>query len=82
METTPTIDQASDFFDAHTVELVDVFPFAEVQVGPDKISIVLSPAASVEFKSVIEEVETTSDVITSFFEDETSDEPWLVVEPC
>lgn len=25
---------------------------------------------------------TTSDVITSFFEDETSDEPWLViVEP-
>lgn len=24
-----------------------------------------------------------SDVITSFFEDETSDEPWLViVEPC
>ena len=26
---------------------------------------------------------TTSDVVTSFFEDETSDEPWLViVEPC
>lgn len=33
--------------------------------------------------SVIEETDTTSDVITSFFEDETSDEPWLViVEPC
>ena len=57
--------------------------------GLDKISIVLSPAASVELKSeigavsVIEETDTTSDVITSFFEDETSDEPWLViVEPC
>ena len=57
--------------------------------GLDRVSIVLSPAASVEFESeigavsVIEEVETTSDVITSFFEDETSDEPWLVVvEPC
>lgn len=56
--------------------------------GLDKISIVLSPAASVELKSeigavsVIEETDTTSDVITSFFEDETSDEPWLViVEP-
>lgn len=54
----------------------------------DEISIVLSPAASVELKSeigavsVIEETDTTSDVITSFFEDETSDEPWLViVEP-
>lgn len=56
--------------------------------GLDKISIVLSPAASVELKSeigavsVIEETDTTSDVITSFYEDETSDEPWLViVEP-
>lgn len=56
--------------------------------GLDNISIVLSPAASVELKSeigevsVIEETDTTSDVITSFFEDETSDEPWLViVEP-
>lgn len=56
--------------------------------GLDKVSIVLSPAASVELKSeigavsVIEETDTTSDVITSFFEDETSDEPWLViVEP-
>lgn len=65
--------------------VVDLWP----EEGLDKISIVLSPAASAEFKSeigavsVIEEVETTSDVITSFFEDETSDEPWLVVvEPC
>nr|DAW01671.1 MAG TPA: hypothetical protein [Caudoviricetes sp.] len=56
--------------------------------GLDKVSIVLSPAASVELKSeigavsVIEETDTTSDVITSFYEDETSDEPWLViVEP-
>lgn len=56
--------------------------------GLDKISIALPPAASVEIKSeigavsVIEETDTTSDVITSFFEDETSDEPWLViVEP-
>ena len=56
--------------------------------GLDKVSIVLSPTASVELKSeisaasVIEETYTTSDVITSFYEDETSDEPWLViVEP-
>ena len=56
--------------------------------GLDKISIVLSPTASVEVQSeigavsVIEETDTMSDVITSFFEDETSDEPWLViVEP-
>lgn len=56
--------------------------------GLDKVSIVLSPAASVELKSeigavsVIEETDTTSDVITSFYEDETSDEPRLViVEP-
>lgn len=56
--------------------------------GLDKISIVLSPAASVELKSeigavsVIEETHTGTDTITSFFEDETSDEPWLViVEP-
>ena len=57
--------------------------------GLDKVPIVLSPTASVELKSeigvvsVIEETHTTSDVITSFFEDETSDEPWLaIVEPC
>lgn len=56
--------------------------------GLDKISIVLAPAASVDLKSeigavsVIEETNTMSDVITSFFEDETSDEPWLtIVEP-
>ena len=53
--------------------------------GLDKISIVLSPAASVEFKSVIsaisviEETHTDTDTITSFFEDETSYEPWLVI---
>lgn len=56
--------------------------------GLDKISIVLSSAASVEVKSevcavsVIDETHTDTDTITSFFEDETSDEPWLViVEP-
>lgn len=53
--------------------------------GLDKMSIVLSSAASVEFTSeisavsVIEETHTDTDTITSFFEDETSDEPWLVV---
>ena len=59
-----------------------------LEEGLDKKSIVLSPAASVELKSeigavsVIEETDTTSDMITSFYEDETSDEPWLViVEP-
>lgn len=56
--------------------------------GLDKTSIVLSSAASVELKSevgavsVIEETHTDTDTTTSFFEDETSDEPWLViVEP-
>ena len=57
--------------------------------GLDKRSVVLSAAASVEFKSevgavsMIEETHSGADTITSFFEDETSDEPWLVVvEPC
>lgn len=56
--------------------------------GRDKVPIVLSPAASVELKSeigavsVIEETLSGTDKITSFFEDETSDDPWLViVEP-
>ena len=56
--------------------------------GLDRISVVLAPSASVDIESevgavsVIEETNTMSDVITSFFEDETSDEPWLViVEP-
>ena len=53
-----------------------------------KASIILSSAASVNLKSeisavsVIEETHTGVDTISSFFEDETSDEPWLViVEP-
>lgn len=56
--------------------------------GLDKRTVVFAAAASVEVKSeigavsVIEETDTTSGVITSFFEDETSYEPWLViVEP-
>lgn len=56
--------------------------------GLDKISIILSSAASVEVMSevsavsVIKETHTDTDTITSFFEDETSYEPWLViVEP-
>lgn len=56
--------------------------------GLDKISIVLPTTSSVEIRSevsavsVIEETHTEVDTITSFFEDETSDEPWLViVEP-
>lgn len=51
-------------------------------------SVVLSSAALVEFRSeldavcVIEETHTDTDTITSFFDDETSGEPWLViVEP-
>lgn len=53
--------------------------------GLDKISVVLSSTASVELKSevgavsVIYETHTDTDTITSFFEDETSDEPWLVI---
>lgn len=56
--------------------------------GLDKVTVVLSSAASVELKSevsaasVIEETHTGADKITSFFKDETSYEPWLViVEP-
>lgn len=56
--------------------------------GLDKRLVVLSSAASVELSSdicavsVIEETHTGTDTITSFFEDETSDDPWLViVEP-
>lgn len=56
--------------------------------GLDKITVVLSSAASVELRSeisavsVIEETHTGTDTITSFFGDETPGEPWLViVEP-
>lgn len=56
--------------------------------GLDKRVVVLSSAASVELMSeicavsVIEETHTSVDTITSFFEDETSGDPWLViVEP-
>lgn len=56
--------------------------------GLDKRIVVLSSAASVELGSeigavsVIEETHTGVDTITSFFEDETSGDPWLViVEP-
>lgn len=54
----------------------------------ERVVVVLSSSASVELSSeicevsAIEETHTGSDTITSFFEDETSDEPWLViVEP-
>lgn len=56
--------------------------------GLDKHSFDLSAASSVEFGAevgvvcAVEETHRGSDTITSFFEDETSDEPWLViVEP-
>lgn len=56
--------------------------------GLDKRSIVFSTDASAEFRSeidvvsVVEETHTGVDTITSFFEDVTSDEPWLaIVEP-
>lgn len=56
--------------------------------GLDKRSVVLPAAASVELSSeisavsAIEETHTGTDTITSFFEDDTSDDPWLViVEP-
>lgn len=56
--------------------------------GLDKRSVVLSAASSVEFEAevgavcAVEETHSGSGTITSFFEDETSDEPWLViVEP-
>lgn len=63
---------------------IDLWP----EEGLDKRSIVLSSRASVEITSevsavsVIEETHTGIDTVTSFFEDATSDEPWLViVEP-
>lgn len=56
--------------------------------GLDKRSVDLHAASSVEFGadigavSIVEETHTGVDTITSFFEDETSDDPWLViVEP-
>ena len=56
--------------------------------GLDKRSVIFSAEALVEFRSeidivsVVEETYTGIDTITSFFEDVTSDEPWLaIVEP-
>lgn len=64
--------------------VVDLWP----EDGWDKRSVVLSSEASVEIKSevsavsVIEETHTDIDKITSFFVNDTSDDPWLViVEP-
>lgn len=60
--------------------VVDLWP----EEGLDKRSVVLSFRASVEISavSVIEVMHTGVDTVTSFFEDDTSDEPWLViVEP-
>lgn len=64
--------------------VVDLWP----EEGLDKRSVVLSSRASVEITSevgavsVVEETHTDVDMITSFIEDATSDEPWLViVEP-
>lgn len=56
--------------------------------GLDERSVALSTKASVELRSevsavsAIEVTRTDADKITSFFEDEASEEPWLViVEP-
>lgn len=64
--------------------VVDLWP----EEGLDKRYVALSADSSVEFcsgvgtVSVIEETHTDIDTVTSFFEDDTSDEPWLViVEP-
>lgn len=64
--------------------VVDLWP----EEGLDKRSVAFSADSSVEFcseigvVSVIEVTHTGVDTITSFFEDNTSDEPWLViVEP-
>lgn len=60
---------------------VDLWP----EEGFDKRSVVLSSRASVEITSevsavsVIEETHTDVDKITSFFVNDTSDEPWLVI---
>lgn len=61
--------------------VVDLWP----EEGLDKRLVVLPAGGSVEIKSevgvvsAIEETHTDVDKITSFFEDVTSDEPWLVV---
>lgn len=64
--------------------IVDLWP----EEGLDKRSVVVSAEALVEFRSeidivsAIEETHTGVDTITSFFEDATSDEPWLcIIEP-
>lgn len=63
---------------------VDLWP----EEGLDKRSVAFSARASVEIESevsavsVIEETHTGVDTVTSFFEDDTSYKPWLViVEP-
>ena len=61
--------------------VVDLWP----EEGLDERSVVLSSGVSVEITSevsavsAIEETHTDVDKITSFFEDATSDEPWLVI---
>lgn len=61
--------------------VVDLWP----EDGSDKRSVVLSTGGSAELSSevsvvsVIEETHTSVDTITSFFENGTSDEPWLVI---
>lgn len=88
MEIAPTVENAATWFNAKTVthhlDVVDLWP----EEGLDKRSVAVSSRASVEIKSevgavsMVDETHTGVDKITSFFEDETSDEPWLViVEP-
>lgn len=75
----------SSYIDGLGVSLaVDLWP----EEGLDKRLVVLPAGGSVEIKSevgavsVIEVTHTDIDKITSFFEDDTSDEPWMViVEP-
>ena len=77
------------WFEAATEERqVVLSDAASVKARLDEQSVVISSDGSVEIRSessavsVIEETYTDADKITSFFEDETSDDPWLViVEP-
>ena len=74
-------------------EPVDVFPFADVQVGPDcefgrrisAVAVEYGPAAvkaEYGFTSAVECLHTKSNAFISFYESETSDDPWLrVCEP-
>ena len=83
MMTTPTEENAATWFNAKTIahhlDVVDRQTASIVDTRTAEGSIVrVYNADGFEFMTL-----KSNDVSTRFYEDETSDEPWLViVEPC